>query len=80
MLSNLLLVLGMCFFFGRLKFSEQAFEGFVTQVNSSLLGLSLPAVLVPAVYYWQVQFSRGVRAHNSQPFHFHGILICLCIL
>ncbi|KAJ7803848.1 calcium/proton exchanger [Mycena olivaceomarginata] len=53
MLSNLLLVLGMCFFFGGLKFSEQAFEGFVTQVNSSLLMFALAAVLLPAVFHWQ---------------------------
>ncbi|KAJ7820156.1 calcium/proton exchanger, partial [Mycena olivaceomarginata] len=81
MLSNLLLVLGMCFFFGGLKFSEQAFEGFVTQVNSSLLGLSLPAVLVPAVYYWQVVQQDSKEKTQGQVLQFsRGIVIILLVV
>jgi Ca2+:H+ antiporter len=40
-LSNLLLVLGMCFFAGGLKFSEQSFGDTGAQINSSLLVISV---------------------------------------
>ncbi|KAJ7817118.1 calcium/proton exchanger [Mycena olivaceomarginata] len=49
MLSNLLLVLGMCFFFGGLKFPSRLLK----DVNSSLLMFALAAVLLPAVFHWQ---------------------------
>ncbi|GAA5873193.1 hypothetical protein JCM8547_006811 [Rhodosporidiobolus lusitaniae] len=49
-LSNLLLVLGMCFFFGGLKYSEQGFKGTAAQINSSLLVIAVIAVLLPAGY------------------------------
>ncbi|KAI0925980.1 hypothetical protein AcW1_008265 [Taiwanofungus camphoratus] len=50
-LSNLLLVLGMCFFAGGLKFSEQGFGMSATQLNSSLLTVSVIAVLLPAAFH-----------------------------
>ncbi|KAJ7931457.1 calcium/proton exchanger [Mycena leptocephala] len=49
-LSNLLLVLGMCFFAGGIKFSEQGFGASATQLNSSLLTISVVAVLLPAAF------------------------------
>ncbi|GAA5888523.1 hypothetical protein JCM6882_008983 [Rhodosporidiobolus microsporus] len=49
-LSNLLLVLGMCFFAGGIKFSEQGFKDTAAQLNSSLLVISVIAVLLPAGY------------------------------
>ncbi|KAJ7895557.1 Calcium/proton exchanger [Mycena olivaceomarginata] len=49
-LSNLLLVLGMCFFFGGIKYSEQGFATGAAQLNSSLLTLSVVAVLLPGAY------------------------------
>ncbi|KAJ7205329.1 Sodium/calcium exchanger protein-domain-containing protein [Mycena haematopus] len=49
-LSNLLLVLGMCFLLGGLKFSEQGFAAGAAQLNSSLLTVSVIAVLLPAAY------------------------------
>jgi len=49
-LSNLLLVLGMCFFAGGTRFSEQGFAISATQLNSSLLTLSVIAVLIPAAF------------------------------
>ncbi|KAF8193251.1 Sodium/calcium exchanger protein-domain-containing protein [Mycena galopus ATCC 62051] len=49
-LSNLLLVLGMCFFAGGVKFSEQGFAVGAAQLNSSLLTLSVVAILLPAAY------------------------------
>ncbi|CEQ41166.1 SPOSA6832_02856, partial [Sporobolomyces salmonicolor] len=49
-LSNLLLVLGMCFFAGGIKFSEQGFKDTAAQLNSSLLVMSVIAILLPAGY------------------------------
>lgn len=50
-LSNLLLVLGMCFFAGGTRFSEQGFGMSATQLNSSLLTISVIAVLLPAAFH-----------------------------
>ncbi|BGP56441.1 hypothetical protein JCM8202_001819 [Rhodotorula sphaerocarpa] len=49
-LSNLLLVLGMCFFAGGIKYSEQGFKIGAAQLNSSLLVISVIAVLLPAAF------------------------------
>ncbi|KAI5481582.1 pentatricopeptide repeat protein [Pseudohyphozyma bogoriensis] len=49
-LSNLLLVLGMCFFAGGVKFSEQGFKDTAAQLNSSLLVIAVIAILIPAGY------------------------------
>ncbi|GAA5820063.1 hypothetical protein JCM3770_002123 [Rhodotorula araucariae] len=49
-LSNLLLVLGMCFFAGGIKFTEQGFHSIAAQLNSSLLVISVIAILLPAGY------------------------------
>jgi len=50
-LSNLLLVLGMCFFAGGMRFSEQGFGMSATQLNASLLTISVIAVLLPAAFH-----------------------------
>ncbi|KIJ67078.1 hypothetical protein HYDPIDRAFT_38504 [Hydnomerulius pinastri MD-312] len=50
-LSNLLLVLGMCFFAGGLRFSEQGFGQSAVQLNSSLLTISVIAVLLPGAFH-----------------------------
>jgi Ca2+:H+ antiporter len=50
MLSNLLLVLGMCFFFGGLRHKEQSFNMTVAQTASSLLALSISSLLIPAAF------------------------------
>ncbi|KAF8512232.1 Calcium/proton exchanger [Gautieria morchelliformis] len=49
-LSNILLVLGMCFFAGGMKFSEQGFLASASNVNSSLLTISVIALLIPAAF------------------------------
>lgn len=49
-LSNLLLVLGFCFFAGGTRFSEQGFAVSASQLNSSLLTLSVIGVLIPAAF------------------------------
>ncbi|KAK3081064.1 hypothetical protein LTS18_010562 [Coniosporium uncinatum] len=52
MLSNLLLVLGMCFFFGGLKRTEQFFNITVAQTASSLLALAVGGLLIPTAFTW----------------------------
>ncbi|KAI5998865.1 hypothetical protein EDD15DRAFT_214484 [Pisolithus albus] len=51
-LSKLLLILGMCFFAGGLKFSEQGFDQTATQVHTSLLSISVGVLLLPAAYHF----------------------------
>jgi Ca2+:H+ antiporter len=50
MLSNLLLVLEMCFFFGGLRRKEQFFNQTVAQTAASLLALAIGAVIIPTVF------------------------------
>ncbi|AEO66803.1 e085610c-fc2a-4e98-97a4-cf58daf70caa [Thermothielavioides terrestris] len=49
-LSNLLLVMGMCFFFGGLRRQEQFFNTTVAQTAASLLALAVAGVIVPTVF------------------------------
>ncbi|KAI0360143.1 calcium/proton exchanger [Trametes cingulata] len=61
-LSNLLLVLGMCFFAGGTRFSEQGFGISVTQLNTSLLLLAVIAVLIPAAFH----FAAGAQIDDPK--------------
>ncbi|KAF9496776.1 calcium/proton exchanger [Pleurotus eryngii] len=63
-LSNLLLVLGMCFFAGGTQYSEQGFTVSTVQLNSSLLTISVIAVLLPAAYI--LALSEGPADPNQQ--------------
>ncbi|KAK3906881.1 Sodium/calcium exchanger protein-domain-containing protein [Staphylotrichum tortipilum] len=49
-LSNLLLVMGMCFFCGGLRRPEQYFNTTVAQTAASLLALAVAGVIVPTVF------------------------------
>jgi len=49
-LSNLLLVLGMCFFFGGLRRSEQFFNKTVAQTACSLLALAVGSLIIPTCF------------------------------
>ncbi|KAK2608965.1 hypothetical protein QQS21_002541 [Conoideocrella luteorostrata] len=49
-LSNLLLVMGFCFFFGGLRRQEQHFNQTVAQTAASLLALAAASVIVPSVF------------------------------
>lgn len=52
MLSNLLIVLGMCFFFGGINRMEQFFNVTVAQTAASLLALSVGSLLIPTGFTW----------------------------
>lgn len=55
--SNLLLVLGCCFFFGGLKYKEQSYNGTAATANLGLLSLSSIALVLPTPFaeYYNVQ-------------------------
>ncbi|KAI5296643.1 hypothetical protein KEM52_004475 [Ascosphaera acerosa] len=67
MLSNLLLVMGMCFFFGGLNRVEQNFNVTVAQTASSMLSLAVGSLIIPTAFHnWSdagdagiAQISRG---------------------
>lgn len=50
MLSNLLLVMGMCFFFGGLRRTEQFFNITVAQTAASLLALAIGSLIIPTAF------------------------------
>lgn len=50
-LSNLLLVLGTCFFVGGLRYEEQEFKQTAAQLNSGLLAMAVIAVITPAAFH-----------------------------
>jgi Ca2+:H+ antiporter len=50
-LSNLLLVLGMCFFVGGLRYKEQEFKQSAAQLNTGLLCIAVISVLIPASFH-----------------------------
>ncbi|KZT29881.1 calcium/proton exchanger [Neolentinus lepideus HHB14362 ss-1] len=80
-LSNLLLVLGMCFFAGGTRFSEQGFGASASQINSSLLILSVIAVLLPAAFQYTDSSSVGIPQENSEILSVsHGTAIILLFI
>ncbi|MCJ1350025.1 MAG: hypothetical protein MMC33_000006 [Icmadophila ericetorum] len=50
-LANLLLILGMCFLFGGLRFREQIYNSTVTQMSACLLSLSVMSLLLPTAFH-----------------------------
>ncbi|KAL9102690.1 MAG: hypothetical protein Q9163_002181 [Psora crenata] len=58
MLSNLLLVMGMCFFFGGINRVKQHFNVTVAQTASSLLALAVGSLIIPAAFY---SFADGTQ-------------------
>lgn len=62
MLSNLLLVLGMCFLFGGVNRLEQHFNPVVAQTATSLLALAVGSLIIPTAFH---QWSTGVFSCND---------------
>lgn len=63
MLSNLLLVMGMCFFFGGLNRVDQKFNIVVAQTAASLLALSIGALIIPTAF--EQQSTAGTQTEGS---------------
>ncbi|BDD62987.1 hypothetical protein MAP00_007939 [Monascus purpureus] len=61
MLSNLLLVMGMCFFFGGLDRLEQHFNPVVAQTAASLLALAVGSLAIPTAFHtWSGAGEKGI--------------------
>ena len=54
-LTNLLLCLGLCFFVGGIRRSEQEFHGAVSEVGSGLMLVAGLALLIPSAFYSSLQ-------------------------
>lgn len=79
-LSNLLLVLGMCFFAGGTRYSEQGFMAGAAQLNSSLLTISVIAVLLPAAFHFAVNTNTDPDEGNDILRMSHGVAIILLLI
>lgn len=66
-LSNLLLVMGMCFFFGGLRRPEQYFNETVAQTATSLLALAVGSVIIPTVFDIVLQDDQDSDSSRYQP-------------
>lgn len=62
-LSNLLLILGMCFVLGGLRFREQIYNSTVTQMSACLLSLSVISLLLPTAFH--ASFSSNDQADTQ---------------
>ncbi len=51
-IMNLLLILGLSFFFGGLKYRSQSFDRLLAVTNSAMLMLAMISMLVPAIFYF----------------------------
>lgn len=66
MLSNLLLVLGMSFFFGGINRIEQAFNTTVAQTASSLLFIAVSSLIIPTAFEaWAQTGSQDVTSSEQ---------------
>jgi Ca2+:H+ antiporter len=68
MLSNLLLVMGMCFFFGGINRYEQAFNLTVAQTAASLLFLAVSSLIIPTAFEeWANTGNDTVSSESPKP-------------
>ncbi|WRT66116.1 calcium/proton exchanger [Kwoniella shivajii] len=58
-LSNILLVLGMCFFAGGFRYAEQSIKSTAAQLNASLLLIAVIAVLIPSAFHFSISSSTS---------------------
>ncbi|OQD78961.1 hypothetical protein PENANT_c069G11306 [Penicillium antarcticum] len=67
MLSNLLLVMGMCFFFGGIDRVEQHFNVTVAQTAASLLALAVSSLIIPTAFHtWTTTANADKTADLSR--------------
>lgn len=83
-LSKLLLVLGLCFFAGGVRFTEQGFDETATQMHTSLMSISVGAILLPAAYHFMEDDKKNIETSASQSKHIllmsHGVAIVLLFI
>ncbi|KAK3710843.1 hypothetical protein LTR37_010067 [Vermiconidia calcicola] len=61
-LANLLLILGMAFLLGGLRYREQVYNSTVTQMSACLLSLSVMSLLLPTAFYQSFKRSNAALA------------------
>lgn len=87
-MSNLLLVLGMCFFVGGVKYKEQTIKTTASQLNSSLLLMAVIAMLIPSAFHFAITTSstgEGLALTSAEEGQdllkmSHGVAILLLLL
>lgn len=78
-LSNILLVLGCCFFIGGLRYSEQTFNSTVASTMSSLMAVASASLIIPATLYAALSESSE-NAQANILFLSHGTAVILLLL
>ncbi|WEW58368.1 Vacuolar calcium ion transporter [Emydomyces testavorans] len=78
-LSNILLVLGCCFFIGGLKHHEQTFNETVASTMSSLMAVASASLIIPATLYAVLAKSKSDPLDNILILS-HGTAIILLIV
>ena len=63
MLSNLLLVMGMCFFFGGMNRISQNFNEVVAKTAASLLALAVASLIIPTAFH---KWAAGGKDHTDE--------------
>ncbi|KAF8126075.1 calcium proton exchanger [Boletus edulis] len=80
-MSNLLLVLGTCFFVGGLRYSEQGFGPMLAQTNTSVLTISVIAVLLPSAFVMSLGNSSNSNTIDSLVLKMsHGVSMILLFI
>lgn len=79
-LSNILLVLGCCFFIGGLRFSQQHFNTTVASTMSSLMAVSSASLIIPATLYAALASNKDPSTDRNILFVSHWTAIILLIL
>lgn len=64
-LANLLLILGMCFLIGGLRFREQIYNSTVTQMSACLLSLAVMNLLLPTAFHASFSSSQADKATSA---------------
>ena len=80
-LSNILLVLGCCFFAGGLKYPQQTFNSVVASTMSSLMVVSAASLIIPATLYAVMKRSHSdANQENNILILSHGTAVILLLL
>ena len=79
-LSNILLVLGCCFFAGGLKNREQRFNKVVASTMSSLMVVSTASLVIPATLYAVMRKEEDATQEDNILILSHGTAIILLLL
>ncbi|KAI0839307.1 calcium/proton exchanger [Hypoxylon sp. FL0890] len=77
-LANLLLILGMAFFLGGLRFREQIYNSTVTQMSACLLSLSVISLMLPTAFH--AAFENKDEADSESLKISHGVSVILLLV